>query len=208
MDKEMTMATRLARKKEATKQKIIGAAMQLFKEQGVDGTTMEQIAREADIAKGTLYNYFPVKEAIISEYIQRAFKEKESERIIQFRNMQDTRCRMIFILEVLFAGVQREKEIFEKYFVYQIQNMLSLSREDGFKSGMRQLAMEIITLGQKDGEIRKDLSFDILVALFEFVFVEVAQECYMNPETFDARQTIESCVDLFMNGAKSEAVCS
>ncbi len=203
MKEENISATRTERKKEATTQKIISAAMQLFREQGIDATTMEQIAREADIAKGTLYNYFPVKEAIISEYIQRSFKKNESGRIQQFRKMPDTRSRMIFILEILFAGVQEQKEIFEKYFVYQIQNMISLHREGGFKSGMRELAREIIELGQKNGEIRKDLSNDILVALFEFVFVEVAQECYMNPETFDAGKTIENCVDLFMNGAKS-----
>jgi hypothetical protein len=105
-------------------------------------------------------------------------------------------------LEVLIEGIQRENEIFEKYFIYQIQNMLSLSRDAGMKSGMKILAREIIILGQKDGELRNDLPFEILVALFEFVFVEVAQEFYMLPETFNAARTIESCVDLFMNGAK------
>lgn len=88
--------------------------------------------------------------------------------------------------------------------VYQIQNMISVHRDAGMKSGMRLLAQEIIALGQKSGEIRCDLPFDILVALFEFVFVEVAQEFYMKPDTFNARETIESCVDLFMNGAKHE----
>jgi len=204
ISKEVPIGSRIDRKKEETKQKIITVTMELFKVQGVDATTMEQIAREVDIAKGTLYNYFPVKEAIISEYIQRSFKERNSERILQFSQMPDTRSRMISILSTLMEGVQKEKEIFEKYFVYQIQNMLSLSRDAGFKSGMKLLAQEIIVLGQQSGEIRSDLPFDILVALFEFVFVEVAQEFYKQPENFNACETIESCVDLFMNGAKKE----
>lgn len=197
--------SRVERKKEETKQKILNVALQLFKEQGVDETTMEQIAKEVDIAKGTLYNYFPAKEAIISEYIQRSFKEKNADRIVLFREMPDTPSRIMLILEALFQGIQEQKELFEKYFIYQIQNMLSLNRDEGMQSGMRLLAQEIITLGQKSGEIRSDISFEILVALFEFVFVEVAQEFYMNPETFNALYTIESCVDLFMNGAKNEA---
>ncbi|MEN6350637.1 MAG: TetR/AcrR family transcriptional regulator, partial [Syntrophomonas sp.] len=84
---------RVERKKEETRQKIINVAMGLFRKQGVDGTTMEQIAREVDIAKGTLYNYFPFKEAIINEFIQHSFKEKHAERITQYRSMPDTRTR-------------------------------------------------------------------------------------------------------------------
>jgi AcrR family transcriptional regulator len=204
--KEVPSGSRIERKKEETRQKIITIAINLFKEQGVDAITMEQIAREADIAKGTLYNYFPVKEAIISEYIQRSFKEKNLDRIMQFSKLPDTRSRMVLILTTLIEGVQAQKEIFEKYLVYQIQNMLSIHRDAGFKSGMKLLAQEIIVLGQKDGEIRSDLPLDILVALFEFVFIEVAQEFYMKPDSFNARETIESCVDLFINGAKYEKI--
>lgn len=202
--KEAPNVSRVARKKEETKQRIITTAINLFKGQGVDATTMEQIAREVDIAKGTLYNYFPVKEAIISEYIQRSFKEKNLERITQLSKLHDTRSRMVLILTALIEGVQTQPEIFEKYLVYQIQNMISIRRDAGFKSGMRLLAQEIIGLGQKSGEIRSDLPLDILVALFEFAFIEVAQEFYMQPDSFNARNTIDSCVDLFIYGAKHE----
>ena len=37
--------------------------------------TMDQIAEEVDISKGTLYNYFPFKESIISEYWQKSVWE-------------------------------------------------------------------------------------------------------------------------------------
>jgi AcrR family transcriptional regulator len=202
---EVLKESRVERKKEDTKQKIIAIAMDLCKRQGVEATTMEQIANMADIAKGTLYNYFPVKEAIISEYIQRTFKEKYSDRILQFSKMLGTRARMVFMLGVLMEGIQEQKDIFEKYLVYQIQNMISVHRNTGVKSGIKELAQEIIVLGQESGEIRSDLPLDILVALFEFVFIEVAQEFYMKPESFNARATIASCVDLFMDGAKNDA---
>lgn len=202
---KLSTGSRVERKKEETKQKIVNVAMDLFKRQGVDTTTMEQIAATADIAKGTLYNYFPVKEAIISEYIQRSFHEQYSERIMQFSRLPGTRSRMVYILGILIEGIQEQKEIFEKYLVFQIKNMISLYRNAGIKSGIKFLAQEIIVLGQNSGEIRRDLPLDILVALFEFTFVEVAQEFYMKPETFRALETIEHCVDLFMNGAQSAA---
>lgn len=200
--KERAVGNRVERKKEKTRQKIISISMNLFREQGFDSTSMEQIAKEVDIAKGTLYNYFPVKEAILSEYIQRSFEDRRAERILQLRKLPDTRTRVIWILSELIAGVRAQKDIFEKYLVYQIQNMISLHRDAGVKSGIKLLAREIIVLGQENEEIRQDIPLDILLALFEFAFIEVAQEFYMKPESFDAQVAIEYMVDLFMNGAR------
>lgn len=45
------------------------------------------------------------------------------------------------------------------------------------------------------------MPFDLLVALFEFAFVEVAQQLYTHRETFNAPEIIARCVDLFMCGA-------
>ena len=45
---------------------ILAAARTLFLKHGLRGTSMEAIAREAGIAKPTLYAYFPDKAAIFS----------------------------------------------------------------------------------------------------------------------------------------------
>ena len=112
--KERPPGSRMERKKEETKLKIITAAMKLFKKYGFDETTMELIANEADIAKGTLYNYFPVKEAILGDFIKRSFSEKNPARIEQLKKLPDMRTRMILILSELTEGVMAQKEIFEK----------------------------------------------------------------------------------------------
>ncbi|WP_328707190.1 TetR/AcrR family transcriptional regulator [Citreicoccus inhibens] len=43
------------------------AALQLFTKQGYDRTTTEEIARAADVSLGTLFNYFPSKEALVGD---------------------------------------------------------------------------------------------------------------------------------------------
>ena len=57
-------------------------------------------------------------------------------------------------------------------------------------------------MGQETGEIRRDMPLHILVALVEFVFIEVTQQFYSEPETFNSGKVIEQCVDLFLNGVK------
>ncbi len=196
--------SRIERKKEETKQKIIQVAIELIQKQGFDATTMEQISTTADIAKGTLYNYFPVKEAILSAFIQRSFERRNLHRIEQLRALPDTRSRMIYILNEMLPATQEQKEIVEKFLVYRVQNILSLHKVESEKSGVELLAEEIITLGQKSGEIRTDLPPGILKDQFEFVFIEIFKQITWEPKTVNTSAMIERCVDLFINGAKIE----
>jgi AcrR family transcriptional regulator len=53
-------------KKRRTRQAIRAAAITLFTDQGVEATTVEQIAMAADISPRTFFNYFDTKEQAVS----------------------------------------------------------------------------------------------------------------------------------------------
>ncbi|WP_217280379.1 TetR/AcrR family transcriptional regulator [Kibdelosporangium persicum] len=58
------------RKKARTKTAIQQHALRLFKEQGYQATTVEQIAEAAEVAPSTVFRYFPTKEdlAVLDDY--------------------------------------------------------------------------------------------------------------------------------------------
>lgn len=51
--------------KAARKQRIFEEAIRLFGVHGFDAVTVEEIATAAGIAKGTFFNYFPTKQAVL-----------------------------------------------------------------------------------------------------------------------------------------------
>lgn len=53
------------RKKEMTRQAISNVATRLFIERGFDNVSVADIAHEADVARKTVFNYFPRKEDLV-----------------------------------------------------------------------------------------------------------------------------------------------
>ncbi len=64
--------------KNATRERIVKVAVELFKSGGFEATTTRDIANSAEIATGTLFNYFDTKESIVaalaSEAVRRSRK--------------------------------------------------------------------------------------------------------------------------------------
>lgn len=56
---------RRAKRREATRQKLLDAARSLFASQGVDNTRINEITERADVGFGSFYNHFEDKEAIV-----------------------------------------------------------------------------------------------------------------------------------------------
>lgn len=61
--------------KQATRGKILRTAERLFSQVGYLDTTTRQIAQEAGIATGTLFNYFPSKETLAMSLLADAFEQ-------------------------------------------------------------------------------------------------------------------------------------
>lgn len=64
--------------KTATRLRILEVTLELLTSQGFEAATTRDIAREAGIAVGTLFNYFPTKEAIVLQLVADALEVAEA----------------------------------------------------------------------------------------------------------------------------------
>lgn len=68
-----------AEAKDETRRNILDAARRMFEKHGFENTTTREIATAAGIATGTLFNYFPNKEAIAMTFIADALTEAKAD---------------------------------------------------------------------------------------------------------------------------------
>jgi len=95
--------------KEKTRRAILKAALQLFAEKGFYTTTTRAISRKANIAEGTLFNYFQTKEDLALYFF-----EQELGQIIDWYE-RDRRVRKAPLAERLFALIHRLLERLAPY---------------------------------------------------------------------------------------------
>ncbi|MCG9969690.1 TetR/AcrR family transcriptional regulator [Pelotomaculum terephthalicicum JT] len=198
---DMLVESRMERKKRETRQKIIKVAMDLFQKQGFYDTTMEQIAEVADIARKTLYNHFPVKEAIVDEYVRGVSKEFAQEIIDSVKNLPDTKARLLAALDKAYAWVEINPEITGICLGYRFKNMCHGSAYNEGETGTQRIMAEIIRYGQETGEIRRDISIKLLVLQLDILRGTVVMGWLGDKSKYKLRKEIAKIVDLFIYGA-------
>ena len=70
-------SSRATPKADDTRFRILEAALALFRKDGFDAATMRDIAREAGVATGAAYYYYPSKDAIVMDFYQRSCAEMQ-----------------------------------------------------------------------------------------------------------------------------------
>ena len=98
-------------KSEETRGRILGAAMELFRNRGFEQTTMREIAAEAGVATGAAYYYFDSKDAIVLAFYDQAQKEMEPQLEEALAANRDLLARLRSLLEVKFKYFEPNRRL-------------------------------------------------------------------------------------------------
>ena len=199
---EQTALKRTERKKEATRKKIISTAIELFNSQGYDQTTVEQIAEEADVARGTIFNHFPVKEAMILGYVHRGLNDVAPKIVKEVEKLPDTRAQLVALFRLANEWLENNlnEDVTKRYMSYMNQTMLDTARNKELQSGYGEILKRIIGTGQVQGEIRRDIQAGTLANYLDWQITLVMMGWLSHPGK-SLLEMIEKMTDLFLNGA-------
>lgn len=163
----MGITERKEREKQQRRNAIIDAAERVFFAKGIGVATMDEVAEEAELSKGTLYLYFKSKEElhfainmraadILYEYFSNAVKDGRN-------GLEKTR----FIGKAYVEFLKKYPDYFGAIMYFQLKDVESFCKDnesvkDHKKRNPLKILVQAVEKGIEDGSIRNDLDPHII----------------------------------------------
>ncbi|MDE3202014.1 MAG: TetR/AcrR family transcriptional regulator [Acidobacteriota bacterium] len=149
-----------------TRQQIFEAALELFREQGFDATTMQQVAERAEVAKGAAYYYFPSKESIIQAYYERVQARQEEMCAPVFAEKKDLKTRLTIALVSKLDLAAEDRPVLGVVFRYTGEPDHPLSCLGEGTRAIRERSITVFTEALKAEKLPADLAMLLPVVLW------------------------------------------
>jgi AcrR family transcriptional regulator len=173
--------------KELYKNQMIDAAERVFYQNGFENSSMNEIAKESNFTKRTLYKYFASKDDLLFAVLNKGFLQ-----FLTFMKAEISRAERGFdqFHAAIFAYYQFYKNYPE---TLQLLRYISQSQAEASDSAQRfvdlkkDIMLEVIRTietGQRDGSIRADLDARQTTYSITFVLMGFLNELSVSGTTF------------------------
>ena len=188
------------RKKIATKERLFREALQLFRRKGFAATTVEEVAASAGVAKGTFFNYFPTKEAVLG-YLGERQTLAAGEGIQAALNdpQLDARQALGCILGQLAANVEAERDLM-RMAVFEAMKAPDVLAADPYRAVFRNAVAHLLGRGQARGEVRAGLDSELVASAVAGMYFQQVFEWCAAPEPYPLGEQLARMVDLLWAG--------
>jgi len=105
------------REREARVELILSSALKVFAARGLQEATMDEIAEEAELGKGTIYYYFPSKEAILRALVETTADHHFNGIRERVRNASGPCGIAAGIIEGFVANYRKSPELFRLFYM-------------------------------------------------------------------------------------------
>lgn len=171
---------------------IVRAALTVFARHGYQGSSIRQIAQEANIAQGLLYNYFPSKEALLLAVMEQGMADV----LLSFAEADagaTPRERLERLVQSSFALIRQHRDFWRLSYSVRMQpEVLDHMREpiDNWNTTiLATLERYLAALGIAEPRIEAALLFAQIDG--------VAQHYTIDPEHYPLDEVIEALVRRF-----------
>lgn len=189
---------------------IVQAAAQVFAQKGFSGTVMAEIAVQAGVGKGTLYEYFDSKEDLFFAVFEWFSKQSSASATVSISALGGSASDR---LEVLSDSIMRSwtemKDFFSLAMEFWAASASSLMRER-FKEALRQcyedfrrIVSALIRDGIERGEFRPDVDPEATAAALVGAWDALFLQAWFD-EAFDPQAMAKKFMTVLIRGLVSK----
>lgn len=124
----MAVERRVERRMAATRERLVSTALALFAKQGIYDTTVEDITEAADVGKGTFYQHFPSKTAIIRHLLHEGFDELLNQCRHEVQSAATAQERVERLLGAQFRFFEKRRDLLLLF--HQVRGLIKLYPKD------------------------------------------------------------------------------
>lgn len=147
--------------KEEKRIEILNAAIKVFSEAGIEGATIGEIAKEAGIGKGTVYDYFDSKDTLFQEMVRYSGQYFRAE-LIPVMEQGDTMLEKIQLISQFYAKFLKEHlDIFSSTMMGQTLSEAMRTNMVKEMSTIIQGVEDMIRIGIQTNELRTNVNAEI-----------------------------------------------
>lgn len=190
---------RRGRKRLQTADHLVRIAFELFAAHGYANVTMEQIAAAADVAKGTLYNHFPVKEALVRHRFHADLAAVMPELMATLQGLARCEQQLREFVRVNAEYFEGMRDYVGPYLRYRLSMPIVLPAGES-RSGIDRVYGHLLEGGQTRGEIRRDIPLAHLTGYLSFLHMG-CMVAWSQVEGRSLAQEFDIMLDLFLQGA-------
>lgn len=189
--------------KKRRRERIFRAAMALFRQRGFQETTASDIAKAAHVSRGTFFNYFPYKEAVLLEYgalLLAGLREEVKGRLARG---EDPLAILRFIFQEVARYTEAEKDLVLPL-LYELLNPDPIRAKAAFEAlPLGDLIAQVLRSLKEKDLVRKDLSLERMGrTLADLYFLTALRWAAYTPER-DLKEELQKTLDLALLGILS-----
>lgn len=160
----MSQSKRVRLSPDERKRTFVEVAIGLFFQNGVENTTMQQIAQAADVSYGLFYHYFRSKDDILTEAVEQLSFFPVIEELLSHheRAVEEHLCRLC---EVYLELMEEHREIVWLFFTESRKRPALAQRLQAVGKQTRVALCEYLLARQSLGEVREDVDLEVVARL-------------------------------------------
>ena len=167
MDTAEAPVGRREKRKQEIRTRIEEAAYRLFRQQGIEDTSIEQICVEADVARRTFYGHFTNKHALLGGLgISRLYSQSEPMLKQLMSGHKTTRARLAAMIDYIEVNFSDMTDI-DHQLILIAPSTFAEDREQQREIGDSSLGgfTRLITAGLELGDVNTEFSPEMLAAM-------------------------------------------